>query len=63
VTKLGFGVSDVVLSIGNIIVLWTEVWDKVILFESLWLLERGLQLVLELILGISDVALGLGDIN
>ena len=62
-TKLGFGVSDVVLSIGNIIVLWTEVWDKVILFESLWLLERGLQLVLELILGISDVALGLGDIN
>jgi len=60
---LGFGVSDVVLSIGNIIVLWTEVWDKVILFESLWLLERGLQLVLELILGISDVALGLGDIN
>mgnify|MGYP006097415503 CR=1 FL=1 len=60
---MGFGVSDVVLSIGNIIVLWTEVWDKVILFESLWLLERGLQLVLELILGISDVALGLGDIN
>jgi len=60
---LGFGVSDMVLSIGNIIVLWTEVWDKVILFESLWLLERGLQLVLELILGISDVRLGLGDIN
>lgn len=60
---MGFGVSDVVLSIGNIIVLWTEVWDKVILFESLWLLERGLQLVLELILGISDVRLGLGDIN
>ena len=52
-----------VLGIGNIIVLWTEVWDKVILFESLWLLERGLQLVLELILGISDVRLGLGDIN
>ena len=62
-TKLGFGVSDMFLSIGNIIVLWTEVWDKVILFESLWLLERGLQLVLELILGISDVSLGLGDIN
>lgn len=60
---MGFGVSDMVLSIGNIIVLWTEVWDKVILFESLWLLERGLQLVLELILGISDVRLGLGDIN
>jgi len=60
---LGFGVSDMVLSIGNIIVLWTEVWDKVILFESLWLLERGLQLVLELILSISDVRLGLGDIN
>lgn len=60
---MGFGVSDMVLGIGNIIVLWTEVWDKVILFESLWLLERGLQLVLELILGISDVRLGLGDIN
>jgi hypothetical protein len=51
------------LSIGNIMVLWTEVWDKVILFESLWLLERGLQLVLELILGISDVSLGFSDIN
>lgn len=60
---MGFGVSDMVLGIGNIIVLWTEVWDKVILFESLWLLERGLQLVLELFLGISDVRLGLGDIN
>lgn len=60
---MGFGVSDMVLGISNIIVLWTEVWDKVILFESLWLLERGLQLVLELILGISDVSLGLGDIN
>jgi len=60
---LGFGVSDMFLSIGNIVVLWTEVWDKVILFESLWLLERGLQLVLELILGISDVSLGFSDIN
>lgn len=60
---MGFGVSDMVLGIGNIIVLWTEVRNKVILFESLWLLERGLQLVLELILGISDVRLGLGDIN
>lgn len=60
---MGFGVSDMFLSIGNIMVLWTEVWDKVILFESLWLLERGLQLVLELILGISDVSLGFSDIN
>lgn len=51
------------LSIGNIMVLWTEVWDKVILFESLWLLERGLQLMVKLTLGISDVSLGFSDIN
>ena len=46
-TELRFGVGNMVLSISNVIVLWTEVWYKVVLVKALWLLEGGLQLVLK----------------
>jgi len=62
VGELGLSLADVALSREDFVI-ETEVWNEIILLESLWCFEAGDKSVSELGLGTGDVSLGINDIN
>ena len=61
-SEFSLSLGDVALSRENLVIK-TELWNEIILVETLWRLEARNELVSELGFGTGDMSLGVRDIN